>query len=182
MKSRGSDLSVRRYLPLLPPTRKYLGQCATGLIRGVDDRAGDYGPLHGEVKLPKFVVLLIFSQIEIHALRDQPVNNLSTAADGESDGRLVTGLRQRSTCRPRAPAPNHGHAKLLPYPLPTGWSPEPTWLLDKMATRNVVGNCKARLMPAAPLPMISTSYREIVDIFRPPSLRRGWGIVMRSEV
>ena len=56
----------------------------------MDDAPVTMTPLHGEVKLPKFVVLLIFSQIEIHTLRDQPVNNLSTPADRESDGRFVT--------------------------------------------------------------------------------------------
>jgi hypothetical protein len=45
--------------------------------------------LHGEVKLPEFGVLLIFSQIKIHALRNEPVNNLATAAYGEPDGRFM---------------------------------------------------------------------------------------------
>jgi hypothetical protein len=43
--------------------------------------------------------------------------------------------------------------------------PEPSWLFERTATLNVLGSCSARLMPAAPLPTINTSYLVIVGMF-----------------
>jgi hypothetical protein len=71
------------------PPCEDLRECAAGLIRGVNHASMAVTSLHGEVKLPEFGVLLIFSQIKIHTLRNEPVNNLSTSAYGEPDGRFM---------------------------------------------------------------------------------------------
>ena len=45
---------------------------------------------HREVEFTKFRVLLILPEIEVHALRDQPVDDLPAAPDGELHCRFVT--------------------------------------------------------------------------------------------
>ena len=42
--------------------------------------------LHGEVKLSELVICLVFTQVKMHALRNQPVDDLATSANGEFDG------------------------------------------------------------------------------------------------
>ena len=46
-----------------------------------------------EVKLAKFGVLLILAEIEVHALRDQPVDDLPAASHGELHCWFVTEAR-----------------------------------------------------------------------------------------
>ena len=60
--------------------------------------------------------------------------------------------------------------------------PEPNWLLESTATRNVVGSCKARLIPAAPLPTTNTSYCVKLGMFRFRSIREAWGSINGTVV
>ena len=45
---------------------------------------------HREVKLTELRVLLVLPEVEVHALRDQPVDDLPAAPHGELHGRFVT--------------------------------------------------------------------------------------------
>ncbi len=49
--------------------------------------------LHGQMKLSEFGVGHIISIVKAHALLEQPVNNLSSLAHGESNGIFVTQAR-----------------------------------------------------------------------------------------
>ena len=55
--------------------------------------------------------------------------------------------------------------------------PAPNWLLESTATLSALGSCKARLIPAAPLPTINTSYLVIVGMLKGPKSHRRCGIV-----